>query len=127
MDKAKLFYTEDHEWIEVLGENKIKLGITDYAVDQLGDIVYVELPEEDDEFDAEDEIANVESVKSTSEIYSPYAGKVVASNEALEDEPEKVNEDPYALGWFVELETEGEVDTSELLSLEQYQALIEDL
>lgn len=127
MDKAKLFYTEDHEWIEVLDGNKIKLGVTDYAVNQLGDIVYVELPEEDDEFDAEDEIANVESVKSTSEIYSPVAGKVVAVNEALEDEPEKVNEDPYALGWFVELETEGEVDTSELLSLEQYQALIEDL
>lgn len=124
MDKAKLFYTEDHEWIELVDENTAKVGITDYAVDQLGDIVYVELPEVDDELDAEDEAANIESVKSTSEVFTPVSGVITAVNEDLEDEPEKMNEDPYTAGWIFEIKSEEAIDTSSFLSLEQYEETI---
>lgn len=126
MDKNKLAYTEDHEWIELVNENTVRLGITDYAVEQLGDIVYVEVPELDESFEVEDAFANVESVKSTSEIYTPFAGTVSKVNEDLEDEPEKMNEDPYELGWICEITSEDAIDLSDLLTLEQYQAIIEE-
>ena len=92
---SNVFYTEDHEWVEVLGQNKIKIGITDFAQDELGDIVYVELPEVGDEFDAGDEFGTVESVKSVSEILTPFAGTVVTVNDLIDDEPEMVNDEPY--------------------------------
>ncbi len=126
MDKNTLFYTEDHEWVQVLDDNTVRIGITDYAVEQLGDIVYVEVPEMDEEYDLEEAFANIESVKSTSEIYAPIAGKVTAVNETLEDEPENVNEDPYELGWICEFTSESAVDTSHLISLEQYTEFVED-
>lgn len=126
MEKTKLFYTEDHEWVEVINENTIRLGITDYAVEQLGDIVYVEVPELDESYDAEEAFANIESVKSTSEIYTPVAGVVTKINESLEDEPEKVNEDPYELGWICEISSEEAFDLTELLSYEQYLSFIEE-
>lgn len=119
-----VFFTEDHEWVEVLGQNKIKIGITDFAQDELGDIVYVELPEVGDEFDAGDEFGTVESVKSVSEILTPFAGTVVTVNDLIDDEPEMVNDDPMGEGWFIEVEVEDEIDTSELMNKEEYEAYI---
>lgn len=113
---SKVFYTESHEWIEILEDNRARIGISEYAAEELGDIVHIELPEVDDEFDAEEEFATVESVKSFSEVYLPFAAKVVAVNEDLEDEPELVNEDAQGKGWFVEVEAEEEIDTSDLLT-----------
>lgn len=123
---TKTFYTEDHDWIEIIEDNKVRIGITEYAQDQLGDIVYVELPEVGDDLEAGDELGTVESVKSVSEILSPLTGNITAVNEALEDEPELVNDDATGEGWFVELETDGDVDTTGLLSKEEYDALIEE-
>ena len=123
---TKTFYTEDHDWIEIIEDNKVRIGITEYAQDQLGDIVYVELPEVGDDLEAGDELGTVESVKSVSEILSPLTGNITAVNEALEDEPELVNDDATGEGWFVELETAGDVDTTGLLSKEEYDALIEE-
>lgn len=115
---AEIFYTEEHEWIELVAPNKARVGITDFAAHNLGDIVHVELPEVDDEFDAEEEIATVESVKSVSEVNSPVAGKVTAVNEELEDAPELVNEDSTGKGWFFEIEAECDIDTSAFLTEE---------
>lgn len=123
---TKTFYTEDHDWIEIIEDNKVRIGITEYAQDQLGDIVYVELPEVGDDLEAGDELGTVESVKSVSEILSPLTGTITAVNEALEDEPELVNDDATGEGWFVELKTDGDVDTTGLLSKEEYDALIEE-
>ena len=123
---TQIFYTEDHDWVEVLETNKVRIGITEYAQDQLGDIVYVELPEEGDDLDAGDELGTVESVKSVSEILSPLTGTVTAVNDVLEDEPELANDDATGKGWFIELETKDEVDTTGLLSKEEYAALIEE-
>lgn len=119
-----VFFTEDHEWVEVLGQNKIKIGITDFAQDELGDIVYVDLPEVGDEFGAGDEFGTVESVKSVSEILTPFAGTVVTVNDLIDDEPEMVNDDPMGEGWFIEVEVEDEIDTSELMNKEEYEAFI---
>lgn len=115
---SQVFFTEDHEFIEILAANKARMGITAFAAEQLGDIVHVELPEVDDEFDAEEEVVTVESVKSVSEVYAPFAGKIVAINEELEDAPELVNEDSQGKGWFFEIEAEGDIDTSAFLSEE---------
>lgn len=115
---ANVFYTEDHEWIEILAPNKARIGITNFAAEQLGDIVFVELPEVDDEIEAEEGLATVESVKSVSEVYAPFSGKVVAVNEDLEDAPETVNEDASGKGWFVEIETSEDIDTSSFLTEE---------
>ncbi|PIE77149.1 MAG: glycine cleavage system protein H [Clostridiales bacterium] len=100
--KKDLYYTKDHEWVSVEG-NLATIGISDYAQHSLGDIVYVELPEVDEAFDAGDEFAVIESVKAASDAYMPVAGKVVEVNEALEDEPALLNEDAYA-NWCEEEE-----------------------
>ena len=98
-----LLYTSDHEWIRVQ-EDSITIGITEFAQEQLGDVVYVELPEEGDDIEAEDAFGSVESVKAVSEMYSPISGKVTETNDLLEDSPGKVNSDPYGDGWMVQLE-----------------------
>lgn len=123
---GNIFYTEDHDWIEILEDNKVRLGITEYAQDELGDVVYVELPEVDDEFDKGEEFGAVESVKSVSGIEAPVAGVIVSVNEVLEGEPELVNDDATGEGWLVEIKTEEAVDTSEFLSRDAYETLIED-
>ena len=123
---TQTFYTEDHDWVEFIETNKVRIGITEYAQDQLGDIVYVELPEEGDDLEAGDELGTVESGKSVAEILAPLTGTVTAVNSDLEDEPELVNDDATGKGWFIELETEDDVDTTNLLSKEQYDALIEE-
>ena len=123
---ATIFYTEDHDWIEILENNRVRIGITEYAQEQLGDVVYVELPDVGDELKAGDKLGTVESVKSVSEILSPVTGIVTSINEALEDEPELVNDDAMGEGWFVELEAIGEVDTSHFLSEDKYKEQIDE-
>ncbi len=106
-------YAEDHEWARSEGENA-RIGISDYAQDQLGDIVFVELPEVGDVFSKGEEFGTIESVKAVSEMYMPVSGEVVAINPALEEQPELVNKQPYAEGWMVEILAE---DPSEMLML----------
>lgn len=107
------YFTEEHEWIDVAGDIAT-VGITDYAQEQLGDIVFVELPQEGATFDKDDDAAVVESVKAASDVYAPISGEVVEANGALEDEPALVNSDPEEDGWFFKLRI---ADTSELEAL----------
>lgn len=118
----ELKYTRDHEWIR--GTETVRMGITDFAQDQLGDIVFVELPEVGTQFEAQDVFATVESVKAVSEVYTPVSGEVVAVNEALEENPELVNKDPYGEGWIVEIKTS---DSSQLEGLMDSTAYMEML
>ena len=105
-----LRYTEDHEWVRVKGEN-VTIGVSDYAQDQLGDIVFVEMPGSGDQFKKGDEFGSVESVKAVSELYMPIDGEVIQTNQALEDAPELLNRSPYAEGWIIEIKPE---DASQL-------------
>lgn len=118
-----LFYTEDHEWVKVDG-NKAKVGITDHAQHELGDIVYVELPEEDDELSKGDVFGVVESVKAASDSFTPLSGTIVAINEDLEDAPESVNENPYD-AWMFEIEMSDLSELDELMDAEAYKAFCE--
>lgn len=95
-------YTDDHEWAKAKGENYI-VGVTDYAQDQLGEIVFVELPEVGSEFDKGEEFGTLESVKAVAELYMPVSGEIVAINEELADDPELVNSDPHVKGWMIEI------------------------
>src|SRR5699024_9996087 len=115
-----LLYSEEHEWIEKLDDNKVRIGITEFAQDELGDIVYVELPEEDDEVEVDEAFGSVGSLKTVSELYSPLTDTVLEVNEDLDDEPEAVNESPYekALMVVVELSDASELDI--LLSAADY-------
>lgn len=115
-----LQYSKDHEWVRLEG-NVAVIGITDYAQDSLGDVVYVELPKPGEKFAANESFGSVESVKAVSEVFSPVSGAVVANNETLNDEPEKVNQDPYGEGWMirVEMSNPGEVDS--LLTAAEYE------
>ncbi|MDD3612797.1 MAG: glycine cleavage system protein GcvH [Caldicoprobacterales bacterium] len=117
-----LYYSKDHEWVKVEGEYAT-IGITDYAQDSLGDVVYVELPDIDDELDAGDEIGIVESVKAASDIYTPLSGKVVAVNEELVDTPEAINKDPYA-SWIIKLEISQVEELEKLMTSQEYEAFI---
>lgn len=127
VEKESLFYTKEHEWVELVNSDYARVGITEYAVEQLGDVVFVELPEVNDEIDVEEEFATVESVKSSSEIYAPVSGTIANVNEDLEDEPELMNDSPLEEGWIVEIQSEGDIDTSELLTLKEYEAYIDTL
>ncbi len=119
----ELYYTEEHEWLRVEGD-EVVVGITDYAQDSLTDIVYVELPEEGMEVGEMDEFASVESVKSVSAIYSPLAGKICAINEALDDAPELINEDPYGEGWIARITMPDASVLEKMLSASTYLELI---
>jgi glycine cleavage system H protein len=120
-----LRYLESHEWVRVQGD-KAYIGITDYAQDQLGDVVFVELPEVGERFEAKDSIAVVESVKAASDIYSPVSGTVLEVNEDLEDSPELVNQDPYGDGWMIVLSFDNEEEIDELLTAEGYEKVLEE-
>ena len=115
-----LQYTKSHEWVRIEGDTAT-VGITDHAQDELGDVVFVELPEEGDTFDAGESFGTVESVKAVSDLYAPVGGEVVEVNSALEDAPENINEDPYGEGWIVKLRTTDEAD---LLSPEEYEKVV---
>jgi glycine cleavage system H protein len=118
----ELQYAKTHEWVRIEGETAT-VGITEHAQDELGDIVFVELPEEGRTLDAGEAFGVVESVKAVSDLYSPLAGEVVGVNEALGDNPEKINEDPYGEGWILKLRVSGEAD---LLSAEDYEKALEE-
>ena len=115
-------YTKDHEWVSVDG-NIATIGITDFAQDQLGDIVYVEVEGEGDTLDAEEIFGTVEAVKTVSDLYMPVSGEVKEFNEELESEPEIVNADPYGKGWMIKVEMSDPSETDKLLSPEAYTEL----
>ena len=117
-----LQYTKSHEWVRMEGDTAT-IGITDHAQDELGDVVFVELPGEGDTFGAGESFGTVESVKAVSDLYAPVGGEVVEVNSALEDAPENINEDPYGEGWIVKLRTTDEAD---LLSPEEYEKVVEE-
>ncbi len=120
----ELRYSTDHEWARPVG-GQVRVGITDYAQDALGDVVFVDLPEVGKAVAAGDALGEVESTKSVSEIYAPVAGKVVAVNEALADAPEKLNQDPYGDGWLCEIEVAGPDALAGLLDADGYRQLTE--
>ena len=122
---AEIYFTKDHEWIKV-EDNICVVGITAYASEQLGDIVFVELPEEGITAEIGKDIAVVESVKAASEVYSPVSGTITKSNEDLNSTPEIVNEDPVGKGWFYEIEISNNDELSGLMSEEEYQKHIGD-
>lgn len=117
-----LYYTEDHEWLKVSGKEAY-IGITDFAQEQLGDIVYVELPEVDDELDKEEAFSAIESVKAASDIYMPVDGRIIEVNEELLDAPELINTDAYE-NWIVKIELKDESQLEELMTSEEYEELI---
>jgi glycine cleavage system H protein len=120
---ADLLYTRQHEWIQVEGE-KATIGITDYAQQELGDVVYVELPEVGQRFESEESFGSVESVKAVSEIYMPLAGKVVEVNQALADSPEIVNSDPYGDGWMIRVTLDDPSAVDQLLTADEYRRFL---
>jgi len=120
---AELKYSRDHEWVKIEG-NRAKVGITDYAQSQLGDVVFVELPVVDTNVVAGAGFSVVESVKAVSDIYAPVGGVIIQVNEALGDTPEIINEDPYGEGWLVVIEIGDEADLGELLTSEEYEKLV---
>jgi glycine cleavage system H protein len=120
-----LQYTSDHEWLRREDDVSVTVGITDHAQQALGDLVYVELPEVDQEVESGGDMAVVESVKAASDVYAPIAGTVVAVNEGLSDDPEIINSDPYGEGWIVRLQPGG--DEGDLLTPDAYQALLDEL
>jgi len=120
-----LLYTEEHEWIRRLSDSTVRIGITDYAQDQLGDVVFVELPEVGASVGKDDILVEVESTKSVGEVYAPFSGRISAVNAALADAPELVNQSPYEQAWFVEIEVVDGVDTTGLLDAAAYRELTE--
>ena len=122
---ADLKYVASHEWIRVESDGTVTVGITDFAQDQLGDVVFVELPDVGTDVEAEQDIAVVESVKAASDIYEPLSGKIIAVNEALADAPETVNEDPYGEAWFFKMELANSDHLNALLDADAYAALCE--
>ena len=116
---AKVRYAESHEWARSEGD-RVKVGISDYAQDQLGDIVFVELPEVGDTLGKDEEFGTVESVKAVSELYMPLAGEIVAVNSSLEDAPEKVNNTPYGDGWMIEIKAENPSELDALMDNDAY-------
>jgi glycine cleavage system H protein len=121
---ADIRYTKDHEWARKEG-SKVRIGISDYAQDQLGDIVFVELPPVGSSFPKGGQFGTVESVKAVAEIYMPLAGEIVAVNEALADSPELLNKDPYAEGWMIETNPGEPAELESLMSREEYVEMLE--
>ncbi|MCY9660393.1 glycine cleavage system protein GcvH [Paenibacillus chondroitinus] len=122
--QANLLYTKEHEWVEKLSDTVVRVGITDFAQDQLGDIVFVELPKAGASITANESIGSVESVKTVSDIFSPVSGKVTAVNGSLEGSPELVNSAPFGEGWMVEVEVSGADALEGLLTADEYASYI---
>jgi len=120
-----LKYTKEHEWVKVEG-NIATVGITDYAQDSLGDVVYVELPQEGASVTKHEPFGVVESVKAVSDLYSPVSGTVTEVNDAIVDSPEAINEDPYGDAWMIKVEVASEGDLGDLLTADEYQKFIEE-
>ena len=118
-----LKYTKDHEWIRVEGDT-VTIGITDFAQSELGDIVYVEVETVDETLDKEEVFGTVEAVKTVSDLYLPISGEIIEFNESLEDEPEKVNSDPYGEGWMIKVKFSDESQLEELLNADAYKEIL---
>lgn len=122
---AELKYTKEHEWVsELTADGTVRIGVTDHAQSELGDVVYVDLPEVGETIDAEATFGEIESTKSVSDLFAPLAGEVVAVNEDLADAPETVNSDPYGAGWLIEVRPNDAADIEGLLSAADYEAEI---
>ncbi|MFL2699861.1 MAG: glycine cleavage system protein GcvH [Gammaproteobacteria bacterium] len=121
-----LKFRPSHEWVRVEEDGSATVGISDHAQDQLGDIVFVELPETGRQISVEDEIAIVESVKAASDVYSPISGEIIEINELLNDAPETVNESPYTDGWFFKIQPENIDELNDLLSPDEYGEMCEE-
>ena len=119
-------YTQAHEWLEPLEGGRWRIGITEYAQEQLGDIVMIELPDIGSHFAAEDECAVIESVKSASDVFAPISGEIVAVNEALADNPALVNEDAEGAGWLLEITPDNPADAEAMMDADAYQALVQE-
>ncbi|WP_409491304.1 glycine cleavage system protein GcvH [Amycolatopsis sp. cmx-11-12] len=122
----ELRYTEEHEWVSVRDGALVRVGITEYAQDQLGDVVFVDLPEVGKQVGSGDAFGEVESTKSVSELFAPLDGEVVAVNDAVTESPELINSDPYGEGWLIELRLDDASTVESLLEAEAYQALIKE-
>lgn len=120
---SDLKYTKDHEWIKIEGDTAT-VGITDFAQSELGDIVYVEVETVDETLDVEEIFGTVEAVKTVSDLFLPLSGEIIEFNESLEDEPEKVNSDPYGEGWMIKIKFSDASEVENLLSAEDYKAII---
>ena len=120
---SELKYTKDHEWVSIEGDIAT-IGITDFAQGELGDIVYVEVETVDETLDAEEIFGTVEAVKTVSDLFLPMSGEIIEFNEALEDEPEKVNSDPYGDGWMIKLKCSDLSQADNLLSADDYKKLV---
>ncbi|MFT9845997.1 glycine cleavage system protein GcvH [Aneurinibacillus sp. REN35] len=121
---ANLLYSKEHEWVEKVSGMRVRIGITDFAQHQLGDIVFVELPAVGDEIQAHESMGTIESVKAVSDLYAPVSGSVVEVNAELEDGPEIINTDPYQSGWMIVVELHQADELAALLNTEQYEAFI---
>lgn len=120
-----LLYTSEHEWLRREDDGSVTIGVTDHAQAALGDLVYVELPEVGQDVDSGGDMAVVESVKAASDVYAPIDGSVVAVNEELADDPEKINADPYGDGWIVRVQPNDGIDESALMTPDAYQELLD--
>lgn len=119
-----LRYTAEHEWVLLREEGTVRIGVTDYAQTQLGDVVYIQLPRLGDSVAAGEPVGEVESTKSVSDVFAPVNGEVVARNEALEDSPDLVNSDPYGAGWMIEIKPAEAAAVDSLMIAQEYRALI---
>ena len=122
---SNLLYSKDHEWVLSLEGNRVRIGISDYAQNSLGDIVFVENPEEGDDVTANETMGSIESVKAVSDLVSPVSGSVVLVNEELEDSPESINEKPYE-AWLIEVELSNPDELNSLLKEDEYKAFINE-
>lgn len=125
MSPADIKFHKEHTWVKVSGK-KATIGITDYAQESLGDIVYIDLPEIDTDVEANTEIAEIESTKATSAVIAPVSGTIIEVNEKLEDSPEIINEDPYGKGWIAILEIADESELDDLMDEDEYERYIEE-
>ncbi|MFP5286788.1 MAG: glycine cleavage system protein GcvH [Thermoanaerobaculia bacterium] len=123
MYPSEYLYSKEHEWVRVQDDICV-LGITEFAQQELGEVVYVELPEAGQVFDANDEIGTIESVKAVAEVYTPVAGEIVEINDAVVDDPELLNEDPHAEGWLIKIRFSSAADLKSLMSSEQYEEYV---
>ena len=119
-----LLYTKEHEWIRKK-DNAVKVGITDFAQSQLGDIIFLELPEVGDQIVAGESFGEIEAVKTVSELYAPIDGTILEVNEDLEDSPDNINQDCYGAGWIIKVSHEGDIESNDLLDHKAYSNLIE--
>ena len=123
---SEIFYSKQHAWVKLEGDGVATVGISDYAQNELGDVVFVELPELNSQVTAHDEVSVVESVKTASDIYAPISGEIMAINELLETSPETINSSPYDNGWIFKIRLSNEEELKELLSAEEYRENCED-